>query len=326
MEEVITISNLTKIFKLKKKSEGSFVKRLFKPRLYNEVIAVNKVDLKINRGEFIGLVGHNGAGKSTLIKMITGILYNSSGEIRVLGNSPYKKRLENNKRISVVFGQRTQLRWDLAPMDSFVLLKAIYNIDDDIYNENLGKFIKLFEMESFIYQPVRTLSLGQKMKCEITSAFLHNPEIVLLDEPTIGLDIFSKDAIINFLKEMKKNNSVTIILTTHNMSEISEVCDRAIFLDKGSVIVDEKIDKLMEINSIQRNVTLILENKIPIEVNENLECEIIYENHKIILKKIHKEKIQKAITKIMADNTIKDISISQESFTDIVKKIYKRDE
>lgn len=160
MQEVIAINNLTKIFKVKEKSNKSFFKRIFLPTTYRNIVAVDDVTLSIKRGEFVGLVGNNGAGKSTLIKMITGILYNSSGDIRVFGNNPYEERLENNKRMSVIFGQRTQLKWDLSPIDSFHLLKVIYDIEDHIYNENLDKFIELFQMKSFINQPVRTLSLG----------------------------------------------------------------------------------------------------------------------------------------------------------------------
>ncbi len=325
MQEIIAISNVTKIFKVKHRSNENFLKRIFTRNTYKNVVAVNNVTLNINKGEFVGLVGNNGAGKSTIIKMITGILYNSSGDIRVFGNNPYEKRLENNKRMSVVFGQRTQLKWDLSPIDSFRLLKAIYEIEDDIYNENLEKFIQLFQMESFINQPVRTLSLGQKMKCEITAAFLHNPEIVLLDEPTIGLDIFSKDAIVNFLQEMKKTKKVTVLLTTHDMSEISQVCDRAVFIDKGKIILDENIDELMKINVATRDVTIITENKKPIELVETFGANITYEDHRILLKKVDKDMMSKLIAGIMKKNEIKDISIFEESFTDVVKKIYSKE-
>lgn len=324
MENVISINNVSKIFKVKTKSNKSLLKRLFSSNTYKDVVAVDNISLSINKGEFVGLVGNNGAGKSTLIKMMTGILYNSSGSINVLGNNPYKKRLENNKRMSVVFGQRTQLRWDLSPLDSFRLLKAIYDIEDNIYNENLQKFIHLFQMESFINQPVRTLSLGQKMKCEITAAFLHNPEIVLLDEPTIGLDIFSKDAIINFLQEMKKTNKVTILLTTHDMNEINQVCDRVVFLDKGKVILDKNMYELMKINISTRNITILTENKNPVQLKDNFDLNITYKDHKIILEKIDKSMIFKVVSEIMDKNKVKDIAISEESFTDVVKKIYSK--
>lgn len=322
-DSVIDVKNVSKTYKVKVKSDKKFLERIFGPKTYKNVLAINEVSLSIKRGEFVGLVGNNGAGKSTLVKMLTGILYNSSGEISVLGNNPYKKRIENNKRMSVVFGQRTQLRWDLSPLDSFRLLKVIYDIDDKVYAENLKKFIELFEMDTFIEQPVRTLSLGQKMKCEITAAFLHNPEIVLLDEPTIGLDIFSKDAIIGFLNEMKKNREVTILLTTHDMNEISQVCDRAVFLEKGKIILDENINRLMEINVSKRDITIMTQNKTPIKIQNDLGLSVDYGDHKIEFKQVDNDKIFSAIAACMENNQIKDITIEKESFTDIVKKIYQ---
>lgn len=255
---------------------------------------------------------------------MTGILYNSSGDIRILGKDPYENRLENNKKISAVFGQRTQLRWDLCAIDSFQLLNVIYNIDDDIYEKNLNKFIELFEMKSFIKQPVRTLSLGQKMKCEITAAFLHNPELVLLDEPTIGLDIFSKDAIVKFLKEMKETTDVTILLTTHDMNEISEICERAVFLDKGKIILDKNIKELMQV-STKKNISIVLENRVPVEIKDALDLDISYEEHMITFNSVDKDRIFESISKVVEKNNIKDISISEESFTDVVKRIYSRE-
>lgn len=319
---VIDIEMVSKVYKVKEKSNGKILKRIFSPSTYKNVVAIDEASFQISKGEFIGLVGNNGAGKSTLVKMMTGILYNTSGQIRILGNDPYKKRLENNKRMSVVFGQRTQLRWDLSPLDSFRLLKVIYDIEDRAYDENLKKFIELFEMEPFIKQPVRTLSLGQKMKCEITAAFLHDPEIVLLDEPTIGLDIFSKDAIIGFLNEMKASRNVTILLTTHDMNEISQVCDRVIFLDKGRVIVDENINRLMEINISKSDVSVLTHNRTPVNIQCDFELNINYSDYKIEIKQVENERIFDVIAALMEHNQIKDITIEKESFTDIVKKIY----
>ncbi|MDO4794038.1 MAG: ATP-binding cassette domain-containing protein [Filifactor alocis] len=320
---VIDIEMVSKVYKVKEKSNGKILKRIFSPSNYKNVVAIDEASFQISRGEFIGLVGNNGAGKSTLVKMMTGILYNTSGQIKVLGNDPYKKRLENNKRMSVVFGQRTQLRWDLSPLDSFRLLKVIYDIEDRVYDENLKKFIELFEMEPFIKQPVRTLSLGQKMKCEITAAFLHDPEIVLLDEPTIGLDIFSKDAIIGFLNEMKASRNVTILLTTHDMNEISQVCDRVIFLDKGRVIVDENINRLMEINISKSDVSVLTHNRAPVKIQCDFELNTNYSDYKIEIKQVENERIFHVIAALMEHNQIKDITIEKESFTDIVKKIYE---
>ena len=162
------------------------------------------------------------------------------------------------------------------------------------------------------------------MKCEITAAFLHNPELVLLDEPTIGLDIFSKDAIVKFLKEMKETTDVTILLTTHDMNEISEICERAVFLDKGKIILDKNIKELMQV-STKKNINIVLENRVPIEIKEDLKLEISYGEHMITFNSVDKDRIFEAISKVVEKNNIKDISISEESFTDVVKRIYSRE-
>lgn len=322
-ETVIDIKKVSKVYKVKEETRGNILKRLFVPSNYRSVVAIDEVSFNISRGEFVGLVGNNGAGKSTLVKMMTGILYNTSGKISVLGHDPYEKRLENNKRISVVFGQRTQLRWDLSPLDSFRLLKIIYDIEDKVYDENLTKFLELFEMHSFIEQPVRTLSLGQKMKCEITAAFLHNPEIVLLDEPTIGLDIYSKDTIIDFLNEMKETKQVTMILTTHDMNEISQVCDRVIFLAQGKIIADENINRLMEINVSKRDISILTYDNTPVKIQNSYDLDISYSDHKIEIKQVENKMISNVIDEVMKHNQVQDITIEKESFTDIVKKIYE---
>lgn len=322
-DTVIDLKKVSKVYKVKEGTRGNILKRLFGPSNYRGVVAIDEVSFNISRGEFVGLVGNNGAGKSTLVKMMTGILYNTSGEISVLGHNPYEKRLENNKRISVVFGQRTQLRWDLSPLDSFRLLKIIYDIDDKLYAENLTKFLELFEMHSFIEQPVRTLSLGQKMKCEITAAFLHNPEIVLLDEPTIGLDIYSKDAIIGFLNEMKESKQVTMILTTHDMNEISQICDRVIFLAQGKILVDESMDRLMKINVPKRDISILTYENLPVKIQNSYGLDISYGDHKIEIKQVENKIISNVIDEVMKHNQVQDITIEKESFTNIVKKIYE---
>ena len=307
---VISLKNVSKIYSVKDREKNGNQR---------DIRAIDNVSLEIKRGEFVGLIGNNGAGKSTLIKMISGILYNTEGSLELLGKDPFKNRIENNKNISVVFGQKSQLNWDLSPMDSFYLLQAIYEVDQDDFEKNIGIFTKLFEMTSFLDQPVRTLSLGQKMKCEVAAAFLHNPKVVFLDEPTIGLDIFSKENIADFLMEMKLRKDTTLILTTHDMDEISQICDRIVCLDKGEIILDRGIDQVRDMRSNKVSYLINTENKNPVEIDRE---KISYQPYKIHIKNIDEEETGDYLQEVFAKNKVIDIAREEESFTDIVKKIY----
>ena len=244
-KNLIEANSLVKEYKVKNTEDGNVFTRLFKGAGKQTVEALKGVTFSVSEGEFVGLVGNNGAGKSTLVKLMTGILYPGGGTLRVLGRDPFLNREQNSRELGVVFGQRSQLKWDLSPMDSFRLLKMIYRIDSARFVQNVALFEELFDMGGFIGHPVRTLSLGQRMRCEIAAAFLHNPRVVFLDEPTIGLDVFSKEAIANFLHVMREKEKVTVILTTHDLEEMGKICDRAIILDRGEILLEEKIDTLV---------------------------------------------------------------------------------
>ena len=240
MDNIIKISNLNKDFKALKR-RNAFV-NLFS-RKYTIVKALNKINLEIKEGEFIGIVGPNGAEKSTLIKVMTGILTPSSGEVNVLDLIPYKNRQEYSKNIGVVFGQRTQLWWDLPTRNSFDLLKAVYNIPDEIFKENMTTFENILGIDKYLNTPVRKLSLGERMRCDLAASLLHNPKIVFLDEPTIGLDVEAKHKIREFLKDLNRKGT-TIILTTHDMGDIEELCKRIVIIDKGKKIYDGLINEI----------------------------------------------------------------------------------
>lgn len=309
-ENIIEINNVKKIYKLIGKNKRT-------------VEAVKNVTLSIKGGEFVGLIGNNGAGKSTLVKMILGILYNDGGTIETFGKNPSKNRKENNKKIGVVFGQRTQLKWDLSPMQSFELLKVIYDIPDKIFKKNLDMFREIFKMDSYINQQLRTLSLGQKMRCEIASAFLHEPKLVLLDEPTIGLDIFSKEEIINFLKNIKEKQKLTLLLTTHDINDISSVCDRVILLDNGRIIVDESIKNLIKMYNPKKEMIIDLQERNPIKLLNEYDANIVYEDYKITVKNLDKKYINNFINDCISSNNVNDIRMKETNFIDIVKKIYE---
>jgi ABC-2 type transport system ATP-binding protein len=207
-----------------------------------EVHAVDGVSLSVGAGEMVGYVGPNGAGKSTTVKMLTGILVPSSGRIRVLGLEPSRQRVELAKRIGVVFGQRTQLWWDLPLRDSFELLRHIYRVPEDRYAKNLDAFTSILELGPFLDTPVRQLSLGQRMRGDLAAALLHDPEILFLDEPTIGLDVVAKASIREFLAERNRDRGTTVLLTTHDMDDIERLCRRMLIIDHGHVIYDGDLD------------------------------------------------------------------------------------
>lgn len=236
---IIEANNLSKKYK-KVKSKGLFKKE------YTESLAVNNVSLSIAQNEHIGLVGLNGSGKSTLIKMILGILQPSGGSVKTFGLNPIKYRQKNAMHIGIVFGQRSQLRWDLPPIDTLKLNREIYQIPNDVFEKRLAKLTGLLDAESFLLQPVRTLSLGQRMKAEFIAALIHDPDLIILDEPTIGLDVVTKNSIIDFLKTLTDK---TIIFTSHDLEEVEKVCSRVLILNKGKLILNKEIKDLENLDT-----------------------------------------------------------------------------
>lgn len=278
---IIEVKDLVKTYKIIEKEDGikGYFKNLIKPK-YNEFIAVKGINFNIEEGELVGYIGENGAGKSTTIKMLTGLLTPTSGKVIVNGIIPNEKRIENNKNIGAVFGQKTQLWWDLPVIESFRLIKKMYKIPENEYRKNLKKFAKILDLDDLLEKQVKNLSLGQKMRCEIAATFLHNPKIVYLDEPTIGLDVFVKENIRKFIKDINKEKKTTVILTTHDLKDIEDVCDRIILLDKGQIIYDGEKQKFKDtygkyvvaefiINSKNKNISN-LDSATILEENENI--------------------------------------------------------
>jgi len=244
---LIEAEDITKTFRIYQRGEGlSGYIRSFLAREYEEVHAVEDLDLEIERGEMVGYIGANGAGKSTTVKMLTGILEPTSGRIEVDGIVPHENRKKNAMNIGVVFGQKTQLWWDLPVRESFTLLKEIYEVDDADYDERMAEFNDVLDLDEFMDKPVRKLSLGQKMRCELAAAFLHHPPVVYLDEPTIGLDVEVKERIRSFIKRMNRDEDITVMLTTHDIGDIEDLCDRIVVLDEGRKIYDGQLDALVD--------------------------------------------------------------------------------
>ncbi len=227
------------------------------------MLAVDGISFTIERGSMVGYVGPNGAGKSTTVKMLTGILVPSAGRLRVAGLDPPRQRIELARRIGVVFGQRSQLWWDLPLADSFELLRHIYRVPERRHRENLDRFAETLGLAEFIATPVRQLSLGQRMRGELTAALLHDPEIVFLDEPTIGLDVVAKAAVREFLSEVNRERGVTVLLTTHDLADIERLCSRLLIIDHGRLIWDGGLDELKRRYGQERTMVIDLEEPAP---------------------------------------------------------------
>lgn len=323
---IIEVKNLKKDYKINKRGKGLIgnIANIFKPS-FKIKHAVKGISFSINKGEMVGFIGPNGAGKSTVIKMLTGILYPTDGDIKINNFVPYKERIEYVKNIGVVFGQKSQLSWDLPVIDSFELLKSIYKIPDEVYENNLKTFSKLLSLDQFIEQPVRQLSLGQRMRADIAAAFLHNPEIVFLDEPTIGLDVVAKDNIRNFIKEINKKNGITMIFTTHDMQDIEKVCERMIIIHEGCKEYDGSVkdikrvygkrrELLVEFNEVYKEVSIDIDNVI-VEKDSDKSVRIIFNTDDAATKDV--------ISSVASKYEVKDLTIKDTDIESIIKGIYE---
>jgi ABC-2 type transport system ATP-binding protein len=326
---LISVENLYKEFKLARRGEGlkGAIGYLFS-RKYDVVKAVDGVSFKISPGEMVGYIGRNGAGKSTTIKMLTGILVPTSGKVEVDGIIPYKKRAENGKRIGVVFGQRTQLRWDIPVIETFRLLKEVYQIPQKTYTRNLELFSDILELNGLLSTPVRKLSLGQRMKCDLAASLLHDPRIVYLDEPTIGLDIVVKENVREFIKAINRERGTTVILTTHDLNDIDDICQRAIIIDNGKVVYDGRLQEIKDRFGKYRILTFEVKERLsegiePPLLPQGMESQEFREHH--IKIRIDREVISASETTryIMDTYEVLDISIEEPSIETVVKKIYR---
>lgn len=321
---MIQVKNLVKTYRIIEKEDGitGYFKNLVKPK-YKEFTAVKGINFNIQEGELVGYIGENGAGKSTTIKMLTGLLTPTSGNVIVNEIIPNQKRIQNNKNIGAVFGQKTQLWWDLPVIESYRLIKKMYKIPENEYRKNLKKFTELLELSDLLEKQVKNLSLGQKMRCEIAATFLHNPKIVYLDEPTIGLDVFVKEKIRQFIKDINKEKKTTVILTTHDLKDIEDVCDRIILLDKGRIIYDGEKQKFKDTYGKYVVAELIVKDKKEMIELKNVEI-LEQDENKLKIKFCHDEiTIVKIMDEISKYCTIEDIHMKESELEDILKEIYK---
>lgn len=323
MKSIIQVKNLTKTFYFYKKSPGVIgsIKGLFK-REKLSTDAVNNISFDVQEGEFIGFVGPNGAGKTTTLKMLSGILFPTSGEVEVMGFKPFQRKSEFQKQFTLVMGQKNQLWWDLPPIESFQLNKQIYEIPDERYEENLKKLTELLNIEDILNVQVRKLSLGQRMKCELTGALLHSPKVVFLDEPTIGLDVISQKNIRDFLLEYNKKSKATILLTSHYMEDIRQLADRVIIIDHGNILYDGKYDELTSRYADTKRLDITLTHEMdPTQFKQY--GNIIQSRPNAISLAIPRARSAKITAEILEKFTIEDISIHEQNMEDIIAEIFR---
>ena len=335
MESMIYAENLRKEFKkiIKEPGVKGAVKALFKPE--KEIVkAVDGISFEVPKGEILGFIGPNGAGKSTVIKMLTGILMPTSGACRINGYIPQKDRKAYVKEIGVVFGQRTQLWWDLALRETYSVLKEIYEVPDDKFKQRMEFLNEVLELDSFITSPVRTLSLGQRMRADIAASLLHSPKVLFLDEPTIGLDVVVKENIRNAVRKINAEEGTTVILTTHDLADIEELCERIVMIDKGKKVFDGSISELKHSFGDTRTLQFELVNTADIKLLDYKEHfkltdnDIGVENNNGSVKvrfNMNAVSVESVISYTLSVVHVKDLSIKDAEIEEIIKRLYRRE-
>ena len=320
---MIELRNISKTFKVAKRNAGfSEALKAFFKKEYTYINALHAVSFSINDGEMVGYIGPNGAGKSSTIKIMSGILTPDSGECIINGRVPWKERISHVRDIGVVFGQRSQLWWDVPVIDSFELIRDIYKVDNSQYKKTLSQLIELLNISEIVKTPARQLSLGQRMRCEIAASLLHNPKILFLDEPTIGLDAVSKIAVREFIKTINLENKTTVILTTHDMQDIEALTDRILLIGKGRILLDGSLSELKTRNSTHKTLTidysgerLPISKHMTVVKNLNGHAEIIIDTEFL--------PVSQAISYVSSKVDVKDISVIGETVDEMVVSLYK---
>lgn len=320
---IIRTRALRKVFRSVKRTPGAggALRTLFS-RAYEEKVAVSDINMDLEAGELVGYIGPNGAGKSTTIKMLTGILVPTSGTIEVAGIVPHEHRTQNARNIGVVFGQRSQLYWDLPLIESFELLRAIYSVPKETYERNLRTFMEILEMEPFMRTPVRQLSLGQRMRGDFAAALLHDPKIVYLDEPTIGLDVIAKEAIREFVQHINQERGATVILTTHDLADVERLCRRIVIIDNGTIIYDGGIERIKEQYGTHRTLILTLTAPHP---NPQLDgADLVSNDHGVASYRFDRRRVRadELIRLATERYELRDVTIEEPDLESIIRRIY----
>lgn len=319
---VISVKNLSKYYQISKKEPGFLgsLKSLVS-RKYETVKAVDNISFEIKEGELIGFIGPNGAGKTTTLKCLSGLLYPTQGKVSVLGYTPFQRKNEFLKQISLVMGQKNQLWWDLPAMETFILNKEIYEVSDVKFKEVISELSKLLEIEDILKVQVRKLSLGQRMKCELVAALIHSPKVLFLDEPTIGLDVVMQKKLREFIKEYNKHYKATIILTSHYMGDVEALCKRVIIINFGKIIFDGQLADLIKEFAPHKIISVVLEDYVDPKKFEDLGEVKKFKYPELVLNVSNKD-VGEVAAKILKNFPTEDISIEDPQIEDVIREVF----
>lgn len=323
MVPTIAVDNLSKIFKVHKRQpglKGSF-KSLFK-REYKYIKAVEDISFEITQGELVGFIGPNGAGKTTTLKMLSGLLYPTNGEVSVLGYTPVERKNDFLKQISLVMGQKNQLWWDLPAIETFRLNKEIYEVSSDRYREVLNELVDMLNIGSILDQQVRKLSLGQRMKCELVASLLHTPKVLFLDEPTIGLDVVAQKKLRNFVNKYNQKYGSTIILTSHDMGDVAELCKRVIIINNGNIRYDGEFGGLVKKYAKTKTINLVFSKEVRKEVLEQYGKVLYYEPLRVSIE-VSRSATREVASKVLRDLPVDDLDIAETPIEEIIGEIFE---
>lgn len=318
---MIKVNNLTKIYKTHIKDNNP-IKDVFM-RKYKNIVALDKISFEIGENESVGFIGPNGAGKTTTLKIISGILYPTSGFVSVEGFTPFEKNPRFLKQIAFIMGQRNQLIWDLPATDTFALQKEIYDVSDQDFKKNVGELTEILNCADLVSKPVKTLSLGERMKMELVAGLIHRPKIVFFDEPTIGLDIFSQETIRVFIKQFQQEFKSTVILTSHYLEDVKKLSKRLIIINKGRIIYDGTLREIIEQYSLTKRVTITLEKPANMVELRAIDIPISYTFPKVVYK-IKRSILPEKIKAITQNLPFSDLSVEDETIEDIIKNFFKK--
>lgn len=323
-DDIINVSHLSRSFRVAKREKAGLryaIKSMIK-REYVQVDAVNDVSFTVKKGEIRGLIGPNGAGKSTTIKIMSGILFPTSGEVNVMGYKPWLDREEYVRHIGVLFGQKSQLEWDLPAIDTFQLRKNIYDIPDEVFKRNLSYFEDTMNLSSVLYKPVRQLSLGERMKCEFVCAVLHEPPLVFLDEPTIGLDVVSKEIVRTFITQINRDRGTTFILTTHDLNDIENLCRNISVINKGVLVFNDSLEQLKSFLPSRKTISVLFESPVnPAKLAPF--APVSYDPMQATFDVDTSEiSVRNFVSRLFEDLPIADINIEGAGIEEIIRHIY----
>lgn len=323
MEPVINVKKLCKYYKQHKKEPGlkGSIKALFK-RKYKTIKAVDDISFTINEGEMVGFIGPNGAGKTTTLKVLSGLLYPTSGEAEVLGYIPHKRQPEYQKQFSLVMGQKNQLWWDLPAIESFILNKEIYEVPEKQYKKTVNDLSKLLDVKSVLKVQVRKLSLGQRMKCELIAALLHSPKILFLDEPTIGLDVVMQKKIREFFKDYNQKYKTTVILTSHYMDDVKELCDRIIMINKGKIVYDGDLEKIIKKYARNKYITMVFLKEVDKKDLTRYGKVINFEPLKATIS-VSRHVTPHIASEVLKDLPVDDLDIAEPQLEEIIRGLFQ---